>query len=169
MRKVSWVGRAAAVLTVTAAAATVMMPGTATGAAKLPGGVYQIRTFAGKCLDVPGANRGDGVPIIQYHCGGQVNQRFGFSYDPTSWQEIRTFSPGKCLDLDALRRGLIQNTCSTQAPLQLFRFLPSRDGTYYMVTNFGLCLEVQGRSHQDGAPIVQSGDCESPAARFTLV
>ncbi|MDH6580269.1 RICIN domain-containing protein [Kitasatospora sp. MAP5-34] len=85
--------------------------------------VYEIRTFAGKCLDVWDGRADDGTNLIQYTCTGQANQHFKtVKVDNSPMVEIHTFAD-KCLDVwDASYNdgiGIIEYTCTHQ-PNQRF-------------------------------------------------
>jgi hypothetical protein len=163
MRNVSRVGRAAAVVTAAAAAAAVTMPGPATAAVNVQA-THQIRTFAGKCLDVRGGSSGDGAWIIQYHCTGASNQKFSFNLPGG---RIHTFA-GKCLARENALIGaqIIQLTC-TGSVKESFRFVG--DGSYWIQGSTGLCLDVRDGNPQDGAQIVQREcDVNASTQRFTV-
>ncbi|WP_280700056.1 RICIN domain-containing protein [Kitasatospora sp. GP82] len=99
-------------------AAAAMAPLTAAQASptidRRQGGEFEIRTFAGKCLDVKGRSPADGTPIIQYTCDGGFNQRFRILPVGDGKYEIRTFAD-KCLDVKGRSPAdgtpIIQYTC----------------------------------------------------------
>jgi len=56
----------------------------------------EIRTFDGKCLDIPGSNTANGVLITTYTCHGGKNQR----WDVLSDGQIKSRLQGnKCIDV----------------------------------------------------------------------
>ncbi|MDH4413122.1 MAG: RICIN domain-containing protein, partial [Rhizobium sp.] len=80
------------------------------------GNAYQIvNQNSGLCLDVRGAQRGNGIDIIQWNCTGQANQLWYVTPGPTGLF-FRNVNSNRCLDVQAssTRAGerLIQWDCN---------------------------------------------------------
>ncbi|MEU9076483.1 ricin-type beta-trefoil lectin domain protein [Kitasatospora sp. NPDC048538] len=71
----------------------VWFPRVVLGATPPAGPTGQITGYASKCVDVKGANAGNGTPVQIYDCNGSVAQKWRIGVDGT----VRAL--GKCLDI----------------------------------------------------------------------
>ncbi|MFE7594774.1 ricin-type beta-trefoil lectin domain protein [Kitasatospora sp. NPDC057512] len=78
---------------------SVMFPRVVLGAAPPAGPTGQITGYASKCVDVKGANLGNGAPVQIYDCNGSVAQKWRIGVDGT----IRAL--GKCMDVSGGNTG----------------------------------------------------------------
>jgi len=58
----------------------------------------QILTFANKCVDVRGANTGDGTLIDEWTCNGTVSQQFSIVPLGNGFSLLKTYA-NKCVDV----------------------------------------------------------------------
>lgn len=126
------------------------------GTAQAQGG-YRFLAFADKCVDVYGANTGNDVPIIQWTCNGQANQRFEIRDAGNGLVEIHTFA-NKCLDVRGANDGdgvpIIQYQCTGNYN-QRFRIAAVGNGQFEFHTFADKCFDVYGGSSDDGKNIIQ--------------
>lgn len=132
---------------------------------------YLLRTFAGKCLDVRDSSYADGAPIIQFHCTGGLNQRFGFTRYPDDTYSFVTAGAHKCLDVAGSSTAdgapIIQYACTAQ-PNQRFLLVPPSSGKFEIRTLAGKCLDVRGSSTADRAQIIQFRCTGQPNQQFEV-
>jgi hypothetical protein len=112
----------------------------------------QITGYAGKCVDVSGANSADGTQIQLWTCNGTVAQQWNVGSDGT----IRAL--GKCMDVrysgtDNGTRIWLWGCNGTGA--QQWRYDSSRR---LVNPQSGRCLDVTGWNSADGTPL-QIWDC----------
>lgn len=120
---------------------------------------------SGKCLDIQGGSTANGARLVQYACHGGANQRFRFVRITGSFYNIRPVHvSGKCLEVagasTADRARIVQFACDNGTQ-QMFRLL---DDSAPDVAGFssrirahpsGKCLDVEGGSSANSAPVVQ--------------
>jgi glucosylceramidase len=131
--------------------ATFTWPGSGGTTPPPPGNSGQITGYAGKCLDVAGANAANGTAVNLFTCNGSPAQQWTVGTDGT----LRAL--GKCLDVTG--QGTANGT-----KLQIWdcagganqRFTASAGKL--VAANSGRCLDVTGPSTADNTPI-QIWDC----------
>ncbi|MFD6953758.1 RICIN domain-containing protein, partial [Nocardiopsis sp. NPDC060348] len=123
------------------------------------GGTGTITASNGICLDVAGAQTGDGTPIQLAHCNGNQAQQWTVGADGT----VRAF--GKCLDVAG--GGTAAGTA-----VQLWECNGTgaqrwtHDGGTQALRNpqSGRCLQPQGRAQSDGTRM-EIADCDGSAVQ----
>ncbi|WP_369142716.1 RICIN domain-containing protein [Streptomyces sp. R44] len=116
---------------------------------------------SGKCADVSNFDSADGAPIIQWGCGGDINQQYWFRNVGTSgYVQIMARNSGKCLEVSGASTEdgalVIQKTCGS-AKSQHWKVEPTGDAGYSRLVArlSGKCLDVADYSYADGAKIDQ--------------
>jgi len=93
-------------------------------AATVPFSSTAVAQHSGRCMDVFGADTGDGVNLIQWNCHGGNNQSFTFTpvAGTTNTYTISTFSAGKCIAVTggstADNASVVQTACAGSASQQ---------------------------------------------------
>ncbi|MEU2658229.1 RICIN domain-containing protein [Streptomyces sp. NPDC007325] len=116
---------------------------------------------SGKCADVADFDSADGAGIVQWGCGGDINQQYWFKNVGTSgYVQIMARNSGKCLEVDGASvddgAAVVQKTCGSQKS-QHWKIEPSGDAGYsrLVARHSGKCLDVSEYSYADGAVIDQ--------------
>nr|WP_078968494.1 MULTISPECIES: RICIN domain-containing protein [unclassified Streptomyces] len=116
---------------------------------------------SGKCADVSGFDSADGARIIQWGCGGDINQQYWFKNVGTSgYVRIMARNSGKCLEASGTptEKGapVVQKTCGS-AKSQHWKVEPTDDAGYsrLVARHGGKCLDVADHSYADGAALDQ--------------
>ncbi|NYH54740.1 beta-glucanase (GH16 family) [Nocardiopsis arvandica] len=123
------------------------------------GGTGTITASNGVCLDVAGAQTGDGTPIQLANCNGSQAQQWTVGADGT----VRAF--GKCLDVAG-------GGTAAGTPVQLWECNGTgaqqwtHDGGTQALRNpqSGHCLQPQGRAQSDGTR-TEIADCDGSAVQ----
>jgi hypothetical protein len=113
------------------------------------GGTSRIIGFAGKCIDVPGANGVDGQFLNLWDCNGTVAQAWTFPGDGT----IRAF--GKCMDVawgSTADGAVIQLASCSGNPAQQFVLTGAGD---LVNPQANKCVDVEGWNSNNGARLLQ--------------
>lgn len=133
----------------------------------LPGptsNVHIVNVHSHLCLNVYGASKSDGAPVIQYHCTtNHSNDRWNIVENPYIQGDywIKNVNSGLCLNVEggsiASEAPVIQYTC-TNTTNAIWHFPPPGPRGYQILNdNSRLCLNVKGASLLDGAPVIQYG------------
>ncbi|MFI1660847.1 RICIN domain-containing protein [Streptomyces sp. NPDC020472] len=116
---------------------------------------------SGKCADVSNFDSADGAQIVQWGCGGDINQQYWFKNVGTSgYVQIMARNSGKCLEVSGASTEdgalVVQKTCGT-AKAQHWKVEPTGDAGYdQLVARLsGKCLDVADYSYADGAKLDQ--------------
>ncbi|MGW9452761.1 RICIN domain-containing protein [Streptomyces sp. NPDC055632] len=116
---------------------------------------------SGKCADVSDFDSADGARIIQWGCGGDINQQYWFKNVGTSgYVQIMARNSGKCLEASgtATEDGapVVQKTCGS-AKSQHWKVEPTDEAGYsrLVARRSGKCLDVADYSYADGAALDQ--------------
>ncbi|MFE9046516.1 RICIN domain-containing protein [Streptomyces sp. NPDC012421] len=116
---------------------------------------------SGKCADVADFDSADGAAIVQWGCGGDINQQYWFKNVGTSgYVQIMARNSGKCLEVDGASvddgAAVVQKTCGSQKS-QHWKIEPSGDAGHsrLVARHSGKCLDVSEYSYADGAVIDQ--------------
>ncbi|MEU4284225.1 family 16 glycosylhydrolase [Nocardiopsis dassonvillei] len=123
------------------------------------GGTGTITASNGICLDVAGAQTGDGTPIQLAHCNGNQAQQWTEGSDGT----FRAFN--KCLDVAG-------GATAAGTPVQLWtcngtgaqRWTHDSGTQALRNPQSGRCLQPQGRAQSDGTRMVIA-DCDGSAVQ----
>lgn len=122
----------------------------------MTGPVGAISGYAGKCLQVPGDNPADGIPVEMTGCVGSPGEQWTMGSDGT----IRAF--GKCLgvvgDQSVDGAGVQLTTCHGDSGQQ-WRFTAGRD---LVNPQADKCLDVKDFNPIDGA-LLQLWTCVGSA------
>ncbi|MFD8688180.1 RICIN domain-containing protein [Streptomyces sp. NPDC059651] len=122
---------------------------------------------SGKCADVADFRMGDAAQVIQWGCGGGVNQHFWIEDLGTGYVRIMARHSGKCLEVSgaSIQDGalVVQNSCNGQASQQWRIQATDTSGQVRIVARHsGKCLDVMNQSTADGTALGQwtcnSGD-----------
>ena len=132
--------------------------GTATGM-DVPWETLTARN-SGKCADVSGFDTNGGAQLIQWGCGGGVNQHFWIKKLGTGYVQIMARHSGKCLDIAGASTAdgalAVQNACDGSASQQWK--VRTTDVTGYielLARHSGKCLDVVNQSTADGTALEQ--------------
>ncbi|MER5966228.1 RICIN domain-containing protein [Streptomyces sp. NPDC002057] len=116
---------------------------------------------SGKCADVSGFDSADGARIIQWGCGGDINQQYWFkNVGSSGYVQIMARNSGKCLEASgtATENGapVVQKTCGS-VKSQHWKVEPTDDAGYsrLVARHSGKCLDVADYSYADGAALDQ--------------
>ncbi|GGR69569.1 RICIN domain-containing protein [Streptomyces roseolus] len=116
---------------------------------------------SGKCADVSNFDSADGARIVQWGCGGDINQQYWFKNVGTSgYVQIMARNSGKCLEVEGASTQdgaeVVQRTCGS-AKSQHWKIEPSGDAGYgrLVARHSGKCLDVAEYSYGDGAGLDQ--------------
>jgi surface antigen len=123
-----------------------------------------VAEHSGKCLDVAGASRDNGVNVIQWDCHRGTNQSWHLLKRGGYFQVIAKHS-GKCLTVQGGSRSnganVFQNRCHG-GDQQLWRFVQVGDHYRLVAKHSGKCLDVEYGSRDGGANLIQ-WDCHGGA------
>ncbi len=136
-------------------AATGVVAGAGTGSA------YEslVARHSGKCADIPGSARDDGVQLKQYSCNGGGNQQWSELDLGNGYVNLIARHSGKCLDVSdgstADGATAVQWTCNGGTNQQWQA--QAADGGYvrWVARHSGKCLDVVSASTADGAAVKQ--------------
>ena len=136
-------------------AATGVVAGAGTGSA------YEslVARHSGKCADIPGSARDDGVQLKQYSCNGGGNQQWSELDLGNGYVNLIARHSGKCLDVSdgstADGAAAVQWTCNGGTNQQWQA--QAADGGYvrWVARHSGKCLDVVSASTADGAAVKQ--------------
>ncbi|MGV9688438.1 RICIN domain-containing protein [Streptomyces sp. NPDC003444] len=116
---------------------------------------------SGKCADVSGFDSADGARIVQWGCGGDVNQQYWFKNVGTSgYVQIMARNSGKCLEASGTPTEdgapVVQKTCGS-AKSQHWKIEPEGDAGHsrLVARHSGKCLDVADYAYADGAALDQ--------------
>ncbi|TXS39125.1 RICIN domain-containing protein [Streptomyces sp. OR43] len=115
---------------------------------------------SGKCADVANFDSADGTQVIQWGCGGGVNQNFWIKKLSSGYVQIMARHSGKCLGVagaSAANGALaVQNTCDGSASQQWkVRTTDAADHVEFVARHSGKCLDVVNQSTADGTALEQ--------------
>jgi glucose/arabinose dehydrogenase len=117
-----------------------------------PQGRTLVSRASGKCLDVLGASREIGTPLILYPCHGEANQQFTLP-EVGATGEIRAYGGTLCVDAAGGQGNnedaIIVWTCHGGANQQWTRFA---SGELRGIN--GRCIDVRGGATDDFTPII---------------
>ncbi|WP_410568697.1 RICIN domain-containing protein [Amycolatopsis sp. cmx-4-61] len=140
---------------VTVDTATGVVAGVGTGSA------YEslVARHSGKCADIPGSSRSDGVALTQYTCNGGGNQQWSEVDLGNGYVNLIARHSGKCLDIadasTADGAAAVQWTC-TGGTNQQWQAQDAGGGYVRIVARHsGKCLDVVSASTADGAAVKQ--------------
>ena len=160
-RRLSFTAGLAALVSVAAAITTAQ-----TAQAAAP----QILTFANKCVDVRGANTGDGTLIDEWTCNGTVAQVFTFVSLGNGLYNIKTFA-NKCVDVSGGHTDdgtLIDEWTCNGTVSQQFSIVPLGNGFSLLKTFANKCVDVRGAGTGDGT-IIDEWTCNNTVAQEFIV
>ncbi|MGW0122380.1 RICIN domain-containing protein [Streptomyces sp. NPDC003327] len=116
---------------------------------------------SGKCADVSNFDSADGAALVQWGCGGDINQQYWFKNVGTSgYVQIMARHSGKCLEVNggSIEDGtaVVQKTCGA-VKAQHWKVEPTGDNGFsrLVARHSGKCLEVAAWSYADGAALDQ--------------
>ncbi|WP_328907171.1 RICIN domain-containing protein [Streptomyces sp. NBC_00234] len=132
--------------------------GTATGM-NVPWETLAARN-SGKCADVSGFDTNGGAQLIQWGCGGGVNQHFWIKKLDTGYVQIMARHSGKCLDIAGASTVdgalAVQNACDGSASQQWkVRTTAVTGYVELLARHSGKCLDVVNQSTADGTALEQ--------------
>jgi hypothetical protein len=130
----------------------------------------QILTFANKCVDVRGANTGDGTLIDEWTCNGTVAQNFSIVSIGGGLVNIKTFA-GKCVDVSGGHTGdgtIIDEWTCNGTVSQQFTIVPLGNGFSTIKTFAGKCVDVRGAGTGDGT-FIDEWTCNNTVAQEFVV
>jgi hypothetical protein len=136
-------------------AATGVVTGVGTGSA------YEslVARHSGKCADIPGSSRNDGVALTQYTCNNGWNQQWSELDLGNGYVSLIARHSGKCLDISDASTAdgatAVQWTCNGGTNQQWQ--LQATDSGYVRIVarHSGKCLDVVSASTADGAAVKQ--------------
>jgi hypothetical protein len=176
-----WNKRPGVLAAIAAAASLALIPASASAAAR--GSVYGGATFSNvtisvlndsnMVLDVAGASRADGAPVIQWYRNGGANQRFNIVPDANGWEHIQSVSSGKCLATNGQPgNGITQWPCSNSTQ-EDWVAPPANFAGYFQNPESGMFFNIpDARRLTAGAQVVASPinstvDAQSSLFQFT--
>ncbi len=115
---------------------------------------------SGKCADVANFDTGDAAQLIQWGCGGGINEQFWFKKLGTGYVQIMARHSGKCLDIAGASTAdgalAVQNPCNGQ-PSQQWKVTttPTTGYVELVARHSGKCLDVVNQSTSDGTALDQ--------------
>jgi uncharacterized membrane protein YgcG len=126
----------------------------------------------GLCLDVSGASKLDGAPVIQWTCSGRANQQWTLKSAGTGIYNLVSVNSGKCMDVytgSTLRGAAVdQWTCNGHTSQQ-WQAVSKGSGQYELhAVVSGLCLDVTGASTLTGTKLEQWTCNGGSNQRFTF-
>ncbi|MET8763484.1 RICIN domain-containing protein [Lentzea sp. NPDC004782] len=132
--------------------------GTVTG---VGGGPYYnlVARHSGKCVDVTSNSAADGASVLQYTCGGGLNQQWRLTDAGGGYVQVIAQHSGKCLDVSSGSTAdgatVLQYRCGSGTNQQ-WSFQDQGNGYYRLVARHsGKCLDVSDVSTADGAKLIQ--------------
>ncbi len=121
-----------------------------------PGNVTFQNLNSSQCMDVAGMQQGDNIPVDQWPCNLQSNQKWKItpvSGSPGLFRLVAQHSQ-KCADTYSY--GVTQWTCSF--PQQIVRIQGALNFDFYTIrpqsTSFGTCFDVPGSSRTPSVQII---------------
>ncbi|MFE2560565.1 RICIN domain-containing protein [Streptomyces sp. NPDC059352] len=115
---------------------------------------------SGKCADVANFDTTNAAELIQWNCGGEINQHFWIKDLGTGYHQIMARHSGKCLDVagastaDGARA--VQSTCNGSTSQQWQLQTSSTSGYVHLVARHsGKCLDVAEWANWNGAALHQ--------------
>jgi hypothetical protein len=130
--------------------------GQAMSAGPPPAASGTVQSLAsGKCLDLPGGQKRDGTPAIQYDCHGGPNQQWRLEYAGDGYRIVSRMS-GKCIgtDPDATAGGpIVQSQCSS-SPDQLWTLKRAGNELAFQNVANHLCLDLPGASLDNSVKLI---------------
>jgi hypothetical protein len=131
-----------------------------------------------ECLNVLGGSKADDVSVIQWQCpaGTLGNDRWNF-IPVTDIKKVVNVHSGLCLNVAGGSKApgvrVIQYSCVPNALNDKWLFRATNTGgvvdnvdVQLVNDNSGLCLNVQGGSTADGAPLIQYGCTDQTSGPF---
>ncbi|MEU5214462.1 RICIN domain-containing protein [Streptomyces sp. NPDC020742] len=122
---------------------------------------YIVNGHSGKCLTVKGASTADYAPVNQYRCVGAKNQWWVIYNLGGLWRRIENYHSQKALSLGggSDRKGTVavQESYQDGTSQLWYSQLPNAQhwaGQLQPVNGHDKCLEVQGASTADNAPVI---------------
>jgi hypothetical protein len=132
--------------------------GTITG---VGGGPYYnlVARHSSKCVDVTSNSAADGAAVLQYTCGGGLNQQWRLTDAGGGYVQVIAQHSGKCLDVSSGSTAdgatVLQYRCGSGTNQQ-WSFQDQGNGYYRLVARHsGKCLDVSDVSTADGAKLIQ--------------
>ncbi|MFL5525976.1 MAG: RICIN domain-containing protein [Gemmatimonadaceae bacterium] len=124
--------------------------------------VLQIRTHSGFALDVAGASKGDGTPVIQWTPNFQDNQRWRF-VPINGHHQIRSVNSNKCLTASALSGPslVVQWVCN---PSRLNQQWDVEPGSF----SSDVLNDLTIRSAASGLPLTASTESSVPGRQLSV-
>lgn len=140
------------------------------------GSYYQIvAKHSGKAIDVPSANRKNGIGIIQWQTHSEDHQLFRFEEVRDGYYQIIAKHSGKALDVRG-GEGKKQNGIAIQQweinsqDNQLFRLQEAGNGYYRIIAKHsGKVIDVWGANTKNGVKLVQYENNGGTNQLFKLV
>jgi hypothetical protein len=118
---------------------------------------FLLNKDSGKCMDVHGFAKSDGIEIIQWPYHGGSNQLWSLEKLAEDWFKITSKNSGKCLqvrDASLEENAPVEQGSYSGEPHQQWSFTLFPGGTYQVrVKHSGKCLAVEEESRR--APVVQ--------------
>jgi hypothetical protein len=115
---------------------------------------------SGRCLDLTGANPTNGTPIQQFTCLGNRNQGWNDGDNTNDGYFVfQNAATGKCIDgfYDYEGGDVVEWTCDHSQSQRWLVMRPDLDHHYdwmqFKNVANGFCLDVRGKSQNDGARI----------------
>lgn len=122
---------------------------------------------SGKCADVANFDTTEAAELIQWNCGGEINQHFWLRELGDGHVQIMARNSGKCLDVSGASTAdgarAVQKTCDGSASQQWRTEASSTSGYLHLIARHSdKCLDVAEWGTSDGAALQQwtcsSGD-----------
>ncbi|WP_240490553.1 RICIN domain-containing protein [Amycolatopsis vancoresmycina] len=135
--------------------ATGVVTGSGTGSA------YEtlVARHSGKCADIPGSSRGDGVQLTQYSCNNGWNQHWSVLDLGNGYATLIARHSGKCLDVadasTADGAAVAQWACNGGTNQQWQAQAVGGGYVRWVARHSGKCLDVVSGSTADGAAVKQ--------------
>lgn len=121
---------------------------------------------SGKCADVADESLDDGARMVQWSCGGGLNQQLSLEDAGDGTVRAMLRHSGKCLEVEDASAdegaAVVQSTCG-EGDSQRWTAQEASGGVRLVAEHSGKCLDVLNRSTDDGAPLVQ-WTCDDEAA-----
>lgn len=143
--------------------------GTVTG---VGGGPYSrfVARHSGKCLDVSDNSAVNGAALLQWTCGGNLNQVYRFVDAGGGYVRIVAQHSGKCLDVSdestADNAKVVQWRCGAGTNQQFLRQAQPDGSVRLVARHSGKCLDVANGSSANGTRLIQFTCGASAYQRF---
>ncbi|MEU7282486.1 RICIN domain-containing protein [Streptomyces sp. NPDC045431] len=143
------------------------LPGEVVDIAATPFYDSLVNVNSGKCLDVPGKSKAEGVQVQQWTCNGGKNQKWMLKYADTrlslKMYYVVNENSGQCLSVKGGSSSdgtpIIQWPCKAGDTAEYFVPLKvkSSTGTWFVLWNAktGKYPQVNGQSQENGAKVSQ--------------